>query len=500
MLGIAGFITFWVLFAFFVFIGFYGARWRKGNLAELHEWALAGRRLGAFLVWFLIGADLYTAYTFVAIPSGVFASGALYFYAVPYVSLTFAIAMVFMGMLWDRSKLKGHITAADFVQEAFNNKPLAIAVALTGIVAELPYIALQIDGMRAVLEIMLEGVSNAAVVSEVSLVIAFIILAAFTYTSGLRGTTLGAVFKDILVWIGVISLIIIVPLSTGGFSHAFSVAAAKKLATGVYNLNPAISLGYLSLALGSAFALYLYPHAVNGSLSSESRKALRLSTAWLPIYGIGLALLALLGILVYGSQKAIALLSFFPASERGLLAVPALAAAYMPSWFAGIVLLGIFIGGMVPAAIMAIAQANLLVRNVIGPFKKLSPKGESDAAKWASVVFKFIALGFVFVTPLTYAVQLQLLGGIIILQTLPPVFLGLITRKLNGYALFAGWAAGLISGIWLTLLANHFSVLTTSLYRITGTVQTATYIGLLALGVNLAIAIIGTLIALAIKR
>ncbi len=500
MLGVAGWITFWVLFAVFVYLGFYGARWRRGDLSKLHEWALAGRRLGVFLAWFLIGADLYTAYTFVAVPSLVFSKGALGFFAVPYVATTFAIAMLFMGLLWDLSREKNYITAADFVQDRFSSVSLAVAVAVTGIVAELPYIALQIDGMRAVLEVMLAGATSSSVISEVSLVVAFIILAAFTYTSGLRGSALGAVFKDVLIWIGVISLIVIVPMAIGGFGGAFQAAAAHKLPTGTYTLASKWADAYLSSAIGSAFALYLYPHAVNGSLSAESRKSLRYSTAFLPIYGIGLAILAMLGILVYAAPKALGILSLFPPSERGLLAVPALAEGYLPSWFAGIVLLGIFVGGMVPAAIMAIAQANLLVRNVIEPFMKLSPKGESEAAKWASVVFKFLALGFVFLTPMTYAIQLQLLGGIIITQTLPAVFLGLVTDKLNKWATLAGWAAGLSSGIWLTLVANHFGPLVSSVYMILGTVQSATYIAVVALAINLAVVVVGSAVAWALRR
>mgnify|MGYP001772772224 FL=1 len=498
MLGLAGWVTFWVLFAVFVYLGFYGSRWRRGDLTKLHEWALAGRRLGVFLAWFLIGADLYTAYTFVAVPSLVYAKGALGFFAVPYVATTFAIAMLFMGMLWDLSREKGYITAADFVQDRFSSISLGVAVALTGIVAELPYIALQIDGMRAVLDVMLAGYTKSSLVSEISLIVAFIILAAFTYTSGLRGSALGAVFKDVLVWIGVISLIVIVPTAIGGFSGAFQAAAQHKLPTGTYTLSPILANAYLSTALGSAFALYLYPHAVNGSLSADSRKSLRYSTAFLPIYGIGLAILAMLGILVYKAQAAQSILSLFPSGMRGLLAVPALAEAYLPSWFAGIVLLGIFVGGLVPAAIMAIAQANLLVRNVIEPFVKLSPKGESDAAKWASVVFKFLALGFVFLTPMTYAIQLQLLGGIIILQTLPPVFLGPITNRLNKWALLAGWAAGMFSGIWLTLVANHFGPLVTSLYALTRSPASLTYIGVIALAINLAVVLVGSAIAWAV--
>ncbi|MFP3295335.1 MAG: sodium:solute symporter [Caldisphaera sp.] len=493
--GLEGWIVFWVLFVVFVFLGFYGSRWRKGDLSQLHEWALAGRKLGVFLVWFLVGADLYTAYTFVAIPSLEYASGSLAFFAVPYVSITFAIAMLFMPILWEKSRQKGYITAADFVRDTFNSETLAVLIALTGIIAELPYIALQIDGMRAVLGVMLFGYSGIKAVSEWALIISFIILAAFVYTSGLRGATLGAVFKDILIWISIIALIVVVPLKYGGFSTAFADAAkAHAFASGLETLKPTFASAFVSLFLGSALALYLYPHAVNGSLSAETKSKLRMSTALLPIYGIGLAVLALMGILVYSDPGALNITKVL----SGLASIPAIAVTAFPNWFAAIILLGIFVGGLVPAAIMAIAQANLLTRNIIKPLKKdLSPKAETEISKWASVVFKFIALAFVFLTPLTYAVQLQLLGGIIILTTLPAVFIGLLTSKLDKYSLIVGWFVSLITSIYLVLLTNHFKTLSSSSYVLFGH---PIYIGIIGLGINLAIVAIGTLIRFAIKK
>lgn len=205
------FLTFFIIF---VFLGFYGARWRRGDLSQLHEWALAGRRLGTFLAWFLVGADLYTAYTFIAVPSGVFATGALYFFAVPYVSATFAVAAVTMPVLWRWSRQRGgYVTAADFVQDRFNSKLLAAFVAITGIIAEFPYIALQIIGLQAVLAVMLLGiVKSIKLVSDLALTIAFIVLAAFTYTSGLRGATLTAVLKDAIIFFSIIAILIAAPM------------------------------------------------------------------------------------------------------------------------------------------------------------------------------------------------------------------------------------------------------------------------------------------------
>ena len=110
----------------------------------------------------------------------------------------------------------------------------------------------------------------------------------------MRGATLTAIFKDILVWITVIAVIIAVPISIGGFGNAFK-ASKDNYVTLPDNLVPA----YATLILGSALALYLYPHAITGVLSAQSVQKLRSSTALLPLYGVGLAILALMGILVY---------------------------------------------------------------------------------------------------------------------------------------------------------------------------------------------------------
>ncbi|MDG6999706.1 MAG: sodium:solute symporter [Nitrososphaerota archaeon] len=476
--------VFVVLFAVFVFLGFYGSRWRKGDLGQMHEWALAGRRLGSTLVFFLVGADLYTAYTFVAVPSGVFASGSLYFFAVPYVAITFGVALAFMPKLWTVSKQNGYITGSDFVKDRFKSRLLAVLIAITGIVAVLPYIALQIVGMQAVLAAMLYGVGGATQnVEEISLIVAFVILAAFTFTSGLRGATLTAVFKDILIWFTVIVTIAAVVSQIGGFGTAFA-----NVKPNYVTLPSSLVSGYATLVLGSALALYLYPHAVNGVLSAENEHKLRLSTSFLPLYGIGLALLALFGILIYSEPTALSFLNHFPAATRGIYVVPSLIINALPGWLAGIALLGVFVGGLVPAAIMAIAQANLLTRNIIKELKpNLTQKGEASIAKWASAAFKFIALGFVFAAPATYAIQLQLLGGILIIQLLPSLFIGLYTDWFKKEALILGLLGGIVSGIYMAIEANmKFGALKTSLFS---TTFGSLYIAIIAVGINLLITI-----------
>jgi solute:Na+ symporter, SSS family len=494
MIGFDGIIPFVGLFVLFVLLGFYGKYWRRGDLNHVHEWSLAGRRLGTALVFFLIGADLYTAYTFVAIPSGVFAKGSLYFFAIPYVGLTFGVALVTMPRLWSLSREKGYITASDFVKDRFSSKILSILIAMTGIISLLPYIALQIVGMQSVLTVMLSGTANSNTVQEISLLIAFVILAAFTYTSGLRGATLTAVFKDILIWITVIALIVVVPLSIvggggGGFDTAFKNVKKQTYIT----LSESLVPGYMTLVLGSALALYLYPHAINGVLSSESAQKLRTSTALLPLYGVGLAIMALMGILVYAVPSVMNFLSHFPESSRGILVVPSLILYTMPGWFSGIALLGIFVGGLVPAAIMAMSQASLLTRNIIKEIKpNMSTSSEIRITKISSTAFKFVALGFVFIVPATYAISLQLLGGILIVQILPAVFFGLYVKSsLRKEPLIAGLLVGIFSGIYMVEYTNNFGALTSSLFN---TTFGSLYVAVIALVFNLLISFGGSAI------
>lgn len=483
MISIAIFIIGFIIFSY---LGLKGKDFRAGDLDLLHEWALGGQRFGAFLVWFLIGADLFTAYTFIAVPAGIFAKGPIFFFAVPYVAIGFGVALMVMPKFFSVSKEKCHITAVDFVKDLYNSKTLAILVAIIGILAELPYIALQMVGMKVVLATMLMQFKNIDqnLANEIALSLAFLILSWFTYKSGLRGATLTAILKDFLIIGTVIVLAVYIPFHYHGFHEAFNIK--KEYAT----LNPKLYTAYISLALMSALALFLYPHAITGCLSSEDVKVLKKAVAFLPIYGIGLAILAMFGILVYEVKPAMEILNHISASARGSFVVPVLINSTMPGWFSGIALLGVFIGGLVPASIMAIASANLSV-NILRELNLTSSSTETKLAKWFSFLFKLIPLLLVFLVPPTFAISFQLIGGIIILQTLPSVFLGLFIKSLNKESLIIGLVVGVIVGIYELEKVNHFGFITSVLMpSFLGPI----FIGVLALFINLIIVFVGSFI------
>jgi len=448
--------VFILLFGFITWLGFAAAHWRKGDLDQLHEWGLGGRRFGTLITWFLVGGDIYTAYTFIAVPALAFGAGAIAFFAVPYTVIIYPVLFIVFPRMWYVCRRHGYVTAADFVRGRFGNRWLALAVTITGIVATMPYIALQLVGIQVVIGAM--GVTGEGFAGDIPLIIAFVILAAFTYSSGLRAPAAIAVVKDLLIYITALAAVIIIPIQLGGWGNIFAAVPPAKLLLAVPQGQTTGAYGsYATLALGSALALFLYPHVMTGILSASSGHAVRRNAAMLPAYSFVLGLLALLGFfaLAAGVDKLPEYAEGFREFKNNF-AVPALFLHSFPDWFVGVTFAAIGIGALVPAAIMSIAAANLFTRNIYREFfhARASDKQEAQMAKWVSLVVKAGALAFIVFVPLQYAIQLQLLGGIWIIQTLPSVLIGLYTRWLNSWALLVGWAVGTFAGTYMAASVN----------------------------------------------
>jgi SSS family solute:Na+ symporter len=483
-------IVFIALFGLISWLGLAAANWRRGDLDQLHEWGLGGRRFGTLITWFLVGGDLYTAYTFIAVPALAFGAGAIAFFAVPYTIIVYPILFMVFPRLWYVCRKHNYVTAADFVRGRFGNRWLALAVAVTGIVATVPYIALQLVGLQVVIGAM--GITGEGLAGAIPLVIAVVILAAFTESSGLRAPAAIAVVKDTLIYITALAAVIIIPIQLGGWAKIFAAVPPEKLllvppegnTTGAYSV-------YATLALGSALALLLYPHSMTGILSASSGRAVRRNAALLPAYTFVLGLLALLGFfaLAAGVDKLPEFADGFKQFKTNF-AVPALMLHSFPAWFAGVTFAAIGIGALVPASIMSIAAANLFTRNIYREFLNGQPTNKQDSrtAKWASLLVKLGALVFIVLVPLQYAIQLQLLGGIWIIQILPSVVIGLYTRWLNPWALLIGWAAGMGTGTYMAYSVNFATAFPLAIGAWTFPGYTALY----TLILNLVVAIVLT--------
>ncbi|HTJ36601.1 MAG TPA: sodium:solute symporter [Dactylosporangium sp.] len=485
-------------------IGFFAARWRRPDtLAHLDEWGLGGRNFGGWITWFLVGGDLYTAYTFVAVPALLFASGAAGFFAVPYTVIIYPLVFLVLVRMWSVSHRHGFVTPADFVRTRFQSPTLALLIAITGIVATMPYIALQLVGIESVLKTM--GVTGSGTLARhLPIIIAFAILAAYTYSSGLRAPALIAFVKDILIYVVILVAVFYLPSKLGGWGAIFDAADAKftktPAATDGILLNANNQVQYFTLALGSALALFLYPHSLTGVLASKNRGVIKRNMSALPAYSFLLGLIALLGFAAIAA--GVVPLKNPNGTNDNNTVVPLLFDKLFPDWFAGVAYAAIGIGALVPAAIMSIAAANLFTRNIYREYLKrdASPAQEAQASKIMSLVVKFGALLFVVFVDPQFSIDLQLIGGVIILQTLPAVGLGLFTRWFHRGALVAGWVAGMGLGLWMlykivnATTGRHFAGSNFPLSEWGFDTKKTIYVGFVAVLVNLAVAAIATLI------
>ena len=492
----------WITIVLFVGVagmGFVAANWRRGpHLHSLEEWSLAGRTFGPWLGWFMLGGDLYTAYTFVAVPALLYGTGALGFFAIPYTAIEYPMVFLIMIRLWSVCRTHGYITPADYVRGRFGSPTLALVVAITGVVATMPYIALNLVGIQAVLTVI-------GLTGHWPLIIAFAVLAAYTFRSGVRAPALIAFVKDFLMYAVILVAVFWIPSRIGGWGHIFTVAHTHFAAKNENLLSSAQQLDYATLALGSAAAIFLYPHAITGVLTNRSRAAVKKSIAWLPAYSFVLALIALLGLVALAAHT-VPLVSGGKANTNTI--IPLLFEHVVPHWFAGIAFATIVIGALVPSAMMSIAAANLFTRNIYKEYirRDASDREQTTVSKWTSLVVKLGALGFILYLNPQFSINLQLIGGVIVLTTLPAVFIGLYTHWFHKAGLIAGWLAAMVcSVLMLYVTANpaakqaHWGGSSFALSHLGWHTEVTLYTGFISVIINLVVAAVVTLIAKALR-
>ncbi len=478
-------IVFVAFFLLVTVLGFVAARWQRGDLADLNEWGLGGRRFGPWISWFLIGGYLYTAYTVIAVPAVVYAIGAYGFFAVPYTIIIYPLLYTAFPRLWRLAHRHHCMTAADYLVGRFGNRWLELAVAFTGILATMPYIALQLVGMEKVIQAL--GFQGEGLTSHLPLTIAFIILAVYTYRSGLRAPAMIAFVKDIMIYIFVIAAVIIVPIKLGGYGVIFDksaeffaqkTAASHGMVAAGLLLAPGQIWPFITLAIGSALALFMYPHSMTAILAARGEKAIKVNAVALPAYSLLLGLVALLGLMAHAAGVKVA---------NPQDAVPQLFLKVFPDWFVGFSFAAIAIGALVPAAVMSIGAANTFTRNIWKPFVNPNMSGEDEAAlaKFMSLIVKVGALAFILLIPTKFALDLQLLGGVWMIQIFPALIFGLFSHRFSGIGLLCGWAVGMVLGTWLAWTPGAW----VPVHVLFGT-GIAVYNGLIGLVANIFVAIV----------
>jgi SSS family solute:Na+ symporter len=490
------------MFGLVIVLGYAASHWRRPDNAQLErwgleEWGLGGRAFGNPMQFFLLGGDLYSAYSFIAVPALVYGLGAAGFYAVAFAVIAYPLVFFTVPRLWSVAHSHGFVSSAEFVRARFGSPTLSALVAVTAIVATLPYIALQLIGLRVVFETL--GIGG-----DVPLTLAFGVLALFTFSSGLRAPALLSILKDILLLVTVVVLSEYFTLALGGWPHIFGVATAsfaqRPPGEGSIVLPPGTQLSYVSLALGSALSNFLYPHVLTGTLAARNRSTVRTGLSTLPVYTLLLGFFGLLGFAAIAAGTR-------PAGGDFTTILPRLLQTSLNGWSAGLIFAALSISALVPASIMSIGAANLFTRGIYREFIRpaASPSQETQVSRIASLLVKLGALAVVLLLTPQFAIDLQLTGGVLIMQILPAAAIGLHTNWFHRWALIAGAVAGLASGMLMlyqipslgpggVIISAHFGGVSWPLAHLGLHTGVTLYVGLLALGVNLTVTVVGTVI------
>ncbi|MEV6304352.1 sodium:solute symporter [Actinoplanes sp. NPDC051861] len=466
-------------------LGFGAAYWRRPEDPHtLEEWGAGGRAFGNWAIWFLIGGSMYSAYTFVAVPALTYGIGAIGFFAVPFAILTTPLTFVLTTRAWSVSRRHGFLTHSEFATARFGSPGLGAAVAVTGILATVPYVAVQLISLQAVLRTVGFG-------GEWPLLAAVTVVSVCTFRSGLRAPALLSVLKDALMaWMLLTALLMVAMY--GGWDRTFRLAGDRFAATpspvdGLL-LPDTGHFGFLTLVIGSALAVFAYPHALVAMLAAKDRATVRKNAAALPVYCLALALMALLGFFALARGVT-------PVDGDLNTIVPRMIHQFFPGWSAGVAFAALSVAALIPAAVMSIAAANAFTRSLYRPYLRpdASLATEARVSRWVSLVVKFGAAALILAVDPTFSVDLQLIGGVIILQTVPAVLLGLLTGWFHRAGLIAGLLTGLVLGLGMLYEipeadgTGHFGGSSWPLGD-----GTTVYVGLVALALNLAVAVVAT--------
>jgi len=421
------------------FIGFYaGSRYKM----DLEQWTVAGRGFGLVLVWLLMAGEVYTTFTFLGVSGWAYSRGGPALYILGYQPLIFVVSFFIVPQVWEVGRRYGLQTQADFFQVRYRNKYLAAFVALVGVVFIIPYLQVQLTGLGIIVEVAsFQGIGRTP-----AMLVAFALVAAFVFVSGVRGVAWVCVLKDFLLLFAALFVGIAVPyIYFGGVGPMFAALARAKpehlvMPGATKNLGHA---WYVSTVLLTAFGFFMWPQNFGAAFTAKSGNTLRRNAVIMPLYSITMPLMLFVGF------TAILVL---PGMSNGDLALLTLVRKTFPAWFLGLIGGAGALTAMVPAAILILSAATLFAKNLYRPIFAPSMT-DQQVAKLARIMVLVITAAALFFAIHSSAtlVSLLILGYAGVAQFFPGVALGLFSRRVTMPGVFAGLVAGIFIAGFLML-------------------------------------------------
>jgi solute:Na+ symporter, SSS family len=444
---------------------------RRTTHGDLASWSVGGRSYGTLLFWILAAGEIYSTATFLGASGGVYSLGDVALWTTGYGTLAMAMGYLYLPRLWSYAKRHDLVTQADFFAHRFRSRWIGGVFGVVGVAFMLPYIEVQLLGFGQIVEVT----SGGALPRDVSMLLAFAVVAVFVYLAGLNATAMVAVLKDVLMIVGIGIVGIYLPLHYFG-SYAAVVDGVLTQYPGLLALQGRTPqhtpLWMMTTLLVSSMAFFMFPHSTAAIFSAKSEETVRRNTIYLPFYNILLFLPVLVGLTALlvapgltGSATNAALLN--------------LSVAALPGWVVGIVGAAGALSAIVPVSLLVLQSATQLSKNVYQGV--LRPQADERSvlrlSKYLVIAVMAVSLGLALSAP-TLLVNLLQIGQAGVSQFFPAIVLGLFWKRLDTASTLAGMLVGVGVVSWSVL---------------TGTsVLLGCNVGLVALALNLVITVAGS--------
>ena len=421
-----------------------GIRMGRSASRTLEGWVVNSRNMGPVMTWFLLGTEVYTAFTFLGLAGFAFARGGGVFYNVATNDVGYAIGFFLLPAMWLLGRRLGYVTQSDFIEGRYQSRALGIFTGLCTALIMIAYVDLNIEGLGAILSVLLDGHLDLIEAEAVG----FIILTFSVFFGGIRGNAVQSVAKDVLMFVSIAALFVVVPLHFfGGFGAMFerlSVEVPKRITMPGPSGNLGLSW-FATTVLLTGFGQWMWPQWFNVAFTGRGPRTLKLQAVFMPFYQ-----LVKVAVITIGFA---AILIFAGKAISGNDVVMTLAKQLFPAWFLALFALAAVLSAIVPAGPIVMVSCTLLSRNVFG---KLRP-GTSDRTIFALtrwLVFPITLLALLLaVVAHSLIVVVLLVAYDFIAQLLPAVLIGgLFWRR----ATAAGVLAGLLVG-WVSCAVLHLT-------------------------------------------
>jgi len=418
--------------------GIYAGFRRQMNL---DQWTVAGRGFGLILVWLLMAGEVYTTFAFLGASGWAYSRGGPVLYILAYLTLAYVISFFILPRIWEVGRRFSLHTQSDFFLQRYASRPLASLVAAVGVIFIIPYLQLQLTGLGIIVQVA----SFDAISRSLSISIAFVIVAGFVLSSGIRAVAWVSVLKDSLMLLAAFIIGIGVPYHYFGgirpMFHALVQAKAAHLTMPGSTANMGHTW-YVSTVLLTALGGYMWPHTFGSIYSAKSGDTLRRNAVIMPLYNLTLPLLFFVGF------TAILVL---PGLKNGDMALLLTVRKTFSPWLLGLVGGAGALTAMVPAAMLLLTAGTLFAKNFFRPLFAPAMTDDSVAklAKAMVVVITGLAM-YLALYSSTTLVGLLLFAYSGIAQFFPGVVLGLYWKRANAAGVLAGIIAGVGTGMVLT--------------------------------------------------